>query len=406
VSFSASALRPAWKVCRSFPRPGVGFRTVDLYRSSILTHRGWAPLRGVITAARKFIDSPVPELYDLQTDFSEASDIAAKADLAPFRKTLSSILARGGTAGGAPPLDAAAREKLRSLGYVTGSTPRPEGTFTVRDDIKTLLPFETRTEEANRLAAAGKPDEAARRLKEILSERDDIDTAYTSLAALYKNSGRLADALAVLGLARDKLPRNYDVFLTSVSYLLAAGRHADVIRLFETTNLPQRETDPEIWNSLGVARAGLGDLSGARSAYERALALDPDYPAARTNLGTLSLLVFLKSGEKAELGRALQEFEAAVALDPRYAPGWNGLGAAAKENGDAALAAAAWEKALEVEPGLGPPLYNLGLLYLEQGKKERARTLLLKYKELFGPRLDQAEKDRLEGLLDRTIRRP
>ena len=371
--------------------------------------RGWAPLRGVISGGRKFIDSPVPELYDLRKDFSEAADIAATTDLAPFRKTLAAFLVGGGRAGAsaaAPPLDAAAREKLRSLGYVTGPTPRPAGPFTARDDIKTLLPFEMKTEEANRLAGEGKLDEAARRLKEILGERDDFDAAYTSLAALYKNSGRLADALAVLDLAREKLPRNYDIFLASVSYLLAAGRHADVVRLFEATDLPQRETDPEIWNSLGVARAGLGDPTGARAAYERALTLDPDYPAARTNLGTLGLILFLKSGDRAELGRAVKEFETAVAIDPRYAPGWNGLGAAAKESGDAARAAVAWEKALELEPGLGPALYNLGVLSLEQGKKERARALLLKYQELFGPRLNQAERDRLEGLLDRTIKQP
>ncbi|MDH4198192.1 MAG: sulfatase-like hydrolase/transferase, partial [Candidatus Aminicenantes bacterium] len=200
--------------------------------------RGWAPLRGVIAGPRKFLDSPLPELYNLRTDFDEAADLAASADLSAFRKILASFLVREGTAGGPPPADAAAREKLRSLGYVSGSTPRPEGTFTARDDIKTLLPFENRTEEANRLAHEGKTEAAARLLKEILSERDDIDVAYTALAALYKNSGRLTDALTVLSLARDKLPQNYDVFLTAVSYLLAAGRNADVVRLFETRTLP------------------------------------------------------------------------------------------------------------------------------------------------------------------------
>lgn len=42
-----------------------------------------------------------------------------------------------------------------------------------------------------------------------------------------------------------------------------------------------------VWNNLGYARQLAGDLAGARAAYERAIALDPDDPKARINLSTL-----------------------------------------------------------------------------------------------------------------------
>ncbi len=40
--------------------------------------RGWAPLRGVIAGKTKFIDLPVPELYDLAADAAEARNLAER----------------------------------------------------------------------------------------------------------------------------------------------------------------------------------------------------------------------------------------------------------------------------------------------------------------------------------------
>ncbi len=45
-------------------------------------HHGAAPLRGVIEGPMKFVDSPIPELYDLRNDFDEANDLASGTDLA------------------------------------------------------------------------------------------------------------------------------------------------------------------------------------------------------------------------------------------------------------------------------------------------------------------------------------
>lgn len=42
-----------------------------------------------------------------------------------------------------------------------------------------------------------------------------------------------------------------------------------------------------VWNNLGYVRQMAGDQAGARTAYERALAIDPDDIKARINLGTL-----------------------------------------------------------------------------------------------------------------------
>lgn len=64
------------------------------------------------------------------------------------------------------------------------------------------------------------------------------------------------------------------------------------------------------WNNLGVARARQGDDTGARQAYEKAIALEEDIQSAHLNLVEL----FLRAGD---LERAASHLEHARRLDPR-----------------------------------------------------------------------------------------
>ena len=62
-----------------------------------LLNRGWAPLRGVAARRFKFIDLPVPELYDLSRDPAEARNLAASNpdEVARFRRMLAAIKDEG-----------------------------------------------------------------------------------------------------------------------------------------------------------------------------------------------------------------------------------------------------------------------------------------------------------------------
>ena len=39
--------------------------------------RGWAPLRGVLVGREKYVDLPIPELYDLAADAGETRNLIA-----------------------------------------------------------------------------------------------------------------------------------------------------------------------------------------------------------------------------------------------------------------------------------------------------------------------------------------
>lgn len=65
-----------------------------LYFESLYPHysRGWAPLQGYISNKDKFIESPIPELYNLEQDFQENKNLADTTPLESFRKKLGEIL--------------------------------------------------------------------------------------------------------------------------------------------------------------------------------------------------------------------------------------------------------------------------------------------------------------------------
>ncbi len=386
---------------KSLPGRMVYFESLYPYYS-----RGWAPLRGYIDFPEKFIESPIPELYDLKRDPAEEKNLAPGSDLGPRRKKLEGLIEALTSADARPQgsgkvLDQAAVEKLKSLGYVTSAPASLKKDFGPEEDVKSYLPFENRATEALDLYKAGKAGEAIALLQGILEERRDIDVAYANLASIYNGTGRPREAVSILKLGLEALPESYNIFLTYVSSLLNARDYAEVIRAFGEKSLPQAEHDPEIWNSLGVAYAGVGDLDKAITAYDRAISLSQDYPPAYSNRGTALLLEAQEKKDRGALEKAIQNFQRAIALDPGHAAAYNGLGGAYRVSGRLDDAVACWKEALKLVPDYDYPLYNLGLAYLEMGEKKTALDYFLRYRERFSRTLSLAEKTKLDEYIQK-----
>ena len=301
----------------------------------------------------------------------------------------------------APAVDARALEKLRSLGYVTGRQTAFKETFGPQDDVKSLLPFNNRSEAAFSLYQAGKVKEAVAELEAIFAARPDFDLSYTFLGLIYRKQGDKEKSLRILRQGLERLPADYEIFVAYVSALLEAGRYDQVIGTVQAREDPRQEVDPEVWNALGVAHSNTGKLDEAVKSYEKALAIDPDFPKALTNLGTVYLVFYSRSREGRWLEQSLERFRKALALDPGSAAAWNGVGAAHRQAGDLDEAISAWEKSLESDPEFGNALYNLGLAYLEKGDKTRALASLEKYKTLFDSSISAEEKTKLDELIRR-----
>jgi len=378
-----------------------------IYFESMYPHfsRGWAPLYGYMQDSQKFVESPVPELYDIEKDFDETTNLAAGQDLKGRRAELARIM--GGRSpmdrtGQEEQLDRESLEKLRSLGYV--STPQAAGkkTYGPEDDVKTLLPFHNRCNEAQRLFEGGRGAEAVEILKGVISERRDFDGAYPMLGVIYARMGRPADALAVLRSGVEALPENYMVASPYIRLLNQVRRYDEVIRLITAEGGFPYENVPDSWNDLGVAYMNTGDLDKARDALGRAVAVDGRNYIVRRNLGDVELAAFVKSQDPEALERALACYLKAVELNPQDPSSRNALGYTYLQGGRPKEAIPPLKKALELVPDYDTALYSLGLAYFNTGDYARALESLTTFREKFSKPLTAAQIRAVDAMIEQS----
>lgn len=366
--------------------------------------RGWAPLRGYISGLEKFIESPIPEIYDLEEDFDELLNLAERRKLDKYKSKLASIIKDQSQPEEEEShrIDREAVEKLKSLGYISSRQVIKKENFTGESDVKILLPYHNKSSEALDLYHAGKVEDAISLLREIITEKKDIETPYLNLAKIYKEKGKLRNALEILKLAIEHLPLNYDIFLTYISYLLRAGQYDVVIDVFEKKEYRRMRFDPEIWNSVGVAYLSRRETEKAVEAFEVAISLDGDYPVAYNNLGNVYFFNFKNTKNPKDYQNALDNFKKAIELDPNYALAYNGIGGAFLLVGQLDGAVFCLEKALELNPALGYALYNLGHAYLLKGDRDKALDCFIKYKKSSYERASPSERKELDDLIQKV----
>ena len=131
-----------------------------------------------------------------------------------------------------------------------------------------------------------------------------------------------------------------------------------------------------VWNILGAANKGLGDLDKASQAFKKVTKLNPSLADGFNNLGTV-----LKGQGKLE--EAIDSFKIALALKPDYAEAYNNMGNALQEKGKLEEAIEVYYKALTIKPDFEVAYNNIGNSLKDQGKLEEAidaynRALALK----------------------------
>ncbi len=364
-------------------------------------NRGWAPLTGVIKGDEKYLESPIPELYDIGEDFDESENRAEKVSLDIYQTSLEKLVGELSYSGRSPVAKKADREtleKLKSLGYLSSPQASPKQSFSREDDLKVLLPYQNELQQAMGAYHKGNIDEGINILRHIIAERKDFDLAYAYLATLYKAKMNYKEAINVLREGYQNCPMSYKV-ITSFGIFLTEVRQYEAAISILQEGLKLIDYDPDIWNYLGVAYWRKGDFDQALEAFDKSLALDHNYSIAFHNVGSVYLSKFLKTKEQSDLEKSILNFKKALELDPEYASAYNGIGAAYSQAGNVEEAIRSWEKAVQINPELSFSLYNLGLAYLSKGDKEKALDLLIRYKEKEYRRLPQKEKDKLDALI-------
>ncbi len=351
--------------------------------------RGWAPLRGVIAGREKYIDLPIPELYDLAADPREAVNLATRE--AARAQVLFNVL-RGFNV--APPNRAAAEtpetlERLRSLGYIGGGVAQVREQYTEADDPKKLIELEQMLQRALEAQQQGRPDDAIRIYKDVIARRADTEDAYRKLAFVYWRQGKAADAIATLELALRNGVTQSEVRIKLGQYLAESGQPQRAIDLLAAT----AGSDPDALIALGNAYTLAGRPRDAVATYTKLLALDPENALAHENIGA----AHLRAGDAAAAEQALRR---AIALDPNLAGAHTALGVALASTGRRDEAIAAWTRAIALDPAELNALYNITVNLAEAGRLDEARA----YGDRFlaaAPAYMVEDKARVQKMLNR-----
>lgn len=342
--------------------------------------RGWAPLHGVVRDGKKYVDLPLPELYDLARDPHEQANVVARA--ARERERLVATL--GAFRAGDPgprraEEDAETRERLRALGYVADVAAPPRERYTESDDPKRLVHLDRLMEETLLRHREGDVEGALGTAREVVRQRPDMTAALLQVALLERKAGRLAPAVEALERAIAVAPGDVSVAVLLGSYLGEAGRAREAAHLLEP--YAAREDPPlDVLTARATALARLGRSREAKAAFERALVADPGNPATLVQLAT----VHLAAGEN-EAARA--RLEAALRLDPRVALAHHQLGLLALSRGERREAESRFRQALALDPSSADTLLNLGRLLAATGRPAEARPLLEGFLKLAPPEI-------------------
>lgn len=358
--------------------------------------RNWAPLTGVIVDRLKYIELPVPELYDLGADPAERVNLAAREPerVRQLVAALKSLERVPGVEAHAP-ANRETVEKLRALGYVSGQEPAATGRrFTAADDPKNLTHLNRQFLEALEQAEQGDIEGTLRLLARIIDERPDFAAAYTTAASVQIASGEPDDAVAWLERALKNNVRTPAVQERLGAALLAAGRAREAIATLQP--IVRAAPSVDALNTLGVAYSRAADRVKASGAFREALRLDPRSPAILTNLGLLEL-------EVGDAAAAATAFKAAIDLDPDHVAAWRGLGAALLEH-DRAAAIEAWRRAVEIDPSDMDTLFNVGMLLAESPQRSQAVPYLRRFLDTAPADRYAADLARVRRLLDRIGR--
>ena len=333
--------------------------------------RGWAPIHGVLRERLKYLDPPLPELYDLAADPREQTNLVAlrPGPLEEMRALLGRLRAADpGPARAAVPPEV--RERLASLGYVGGggsvATRYGEG-----DDPKRHVAFENDLEKVIERYVGGDVAGALSLCERLVRENPQVPLGLRHLSFLRHKAGDLPGAVKA---GRDALAADPGSVETAVELgrlLDEVGRPQETVAVL-APYAKAAVADLDVRVTYGIALARVGQRDAAIAALQDARQSDPSSALAAFSLGTAHLLF-------GDHGRAREAFEDALELEPDMARAYDSLGLLAAVDGQPDEAARLWAHALLLAPDNPDTLFNLGTLLWRQGRREEARPHLERF---------------------------
>lgn len=245
--------------------------------------------------------------------------------------------------------------------------------------------------EANTPAASGAPAPP-------LAAPDRATDAHLNLGLAFRQKGYFAEARREYELALEAgedrqlaLQATAEVHLLQGDPAAALERYTDLVRQY-----PQ---SPKLWNEQGVCFHQMGRHEEAGSAYRRAVAIDPNYTLAWSNLavicahggdvdGTVDafaralqqvtpplaarLNLALFRFNRGEMQPSLEGYRSVLAVEPAHSVAWNGVGLVLMELRRYEDARNAFGRAVEADAVFAAAHYNLSFALSQLGDVDGA----------------------------------
>jgi tetratricopeptide (TPR) repeat protein len=291
-----------------------------------LHHFGWSELRALRAGRYKLIDAPNPELFDIESDPGETTNIyearrtVGDGMVARLRQ-IEAAFEKAPTAAPAEDVDPEVRQRLAALGYVGSFVATSNDARSDRADPKAKIELFNLMGTARDLGREeGGFDRAVGLLQQVVKADPNVIDAWFSLGNLYFKQGRYRESIGHFRKTLELKP-DYDIAVINMAH----------------------------------AYRRLGDDAAAMAGYERYLELDPRDAYVRYQVGE----VFLDRGET---DRAEQIFRQVLELDPKVAAATNALGVIAHRRGDAATAERLIREAIAVKNDVRLARFNLAVI--------------------------------------------
>jgi arylsulfatase A-like enzyme/Flp pilus assembly protein TadD len=334
---------------------------------------GWSELVGLLDGPWKYIKAPKEELYNLDQDPQEETNLIQRerSVVEEKKERLAEIIKQSTS-----PLVTEKRamsdeeiQRLRSLGYISFAGGTPKGELPdPKDRIEELLLIQ----QAESFEQEQRFRDAEAVYEKLLAMRPDVPTSYVNVALMKAREEKMDEAIQILEQGVEKMPDS-EVLLSRLGHTyMVAGRVKKALDTFDRI----LKTNPLYFDAL-MATAWMLDTIGqkedAQGYYRKTLEVEPENKFARKNYA-------LSLATSGKLNPAIEIYSRLVEDYPDDHEIRKELGIAYGATGDISRSIEHLETAVSLHPD--PLAYlNLAVAMRKVGKLEDAVRYIKLYLE-------------------------
>lgn len=232
-----------------------------------------------------------------------------------------------------------------------------------QDNLESSRNSKTLAEYAALLIQTNQWLEAKNILDEALRTEPVNPSAWFYRALLYSKQGHEKNAIKDYAKLLKAIPNHYEGNLNLALLHFKASDFTNAKSILQSTaNRVGGSRKSVILYYLGRIYKKQKDVNRARSLFNQAIRLKPDYIAARLQLAALDN----NPKNKQEYDQSLQQFAQIMELKPNYAPAYFHLAKLHSNAGYLTEAVKAYQRAIQFDPSYYNARRNLALLYMRQ----------------------------------------